>query len=284
MRLREAMARKVMPILSDFGFSMSFSDKGCYQFENCQEHSNITFEIPPGCPPSLYAEYVERMRETGQTGLLPRLTTSYGIRHRRAFQWSYLLFNSSQLHSCGDFFYSTQDELDSKLQQVAYEYVSTIHPYMVQLIGRYVYPTREMYNYLAQNTKQRALDFAVRHQLPMKAKEVDWDCFRGIILKLREGDENLWIKQFTSHLEDLIPASAYLGEVILNSGEIRCGEWMWNIIPPTKTAIETIPEIAQYLIKPKTKGPCNPLYLITEFWNYYPRVEIKPFESYLLNN
>ena len=122
------MARKVMPILSDFGFSMSFSDKGCYQFENCQEHSNITFEIPPGCPPSLYAEYVERMRETGQTGLLPRLTTSYGIRHRRAFQWSYLLFNSSQLHSCGDFFYSTQDELDSKLQQVAYEYVSTIHP------------------------------------------------------------------------------------------------------------------------------------------------------------
>lgn len=274
MQIKSIMTSIAVPFLKNYGFSLTLSDSEYYVFENTTYKASIEFDCPSGIPPTLLKEYFESCKQTGSSELLPRISTLYSIKYpeRRGYQ----ILTSYQLQSHGDFFYNGKDDFKAKLIVVLEEYVSTIFPYMVDLVNRYIFSTSNMYILLAKDTQEQAHQFAQKYTLSMDTKSVNMVPLESVLVKLRTCDSLNYRQAFDKSLSDIISAAAYLGELLKSYG--GNGTWEWFTAPDIITPSEIFKGETYYRLV-INDIPINPLEAIICFWNYFPDLMCDRFDS-----
>jgi hypothetical protein len=241
-RFKAALKKIAVPAFAEIGYHTFFEDARCFEFRNADDTIRITIDN------DRYAPHHIRLR--------------YDARVGDFFQ---ILFNNESLSSefgvNDTYYYDTQGELEEKLEYLIGKTRTLVLPYLDCLVEQYVIGDTKMYEILAENTVEKAENFAKKHDLPMLINDETTRALEEYLLKLRGSDTSKRKSSFIDNINSIVEAAAFLGEAIRINNQ-KDSKWIW-IEKNTCYAI-------QYYTDGGENGTCQPLWNVLNFWNYYP--------------
>lgn len=243
MRIKNAIKKIAVPFLATHGFSLRDVSAGYYEFNNEDDTRRITIEIGPYMPKSLKTLYSYK-KDSSMISF-----------HNYNLGWLV-----PEAGTNGEFFYSSQEELEEAVKQILDISFSQALPRLESLMERYVDFPRHLYALLKEDTKERAASFAEKHNLTIPYSRENIKKVESSLLEMRGEDETRWKERFRESEAEIVDMAAYIGEVVRRSAKKR-PKWKW-----VEEDSFYAPNECYYL---RSEGVFSPLERIVSFWNYY---------------
>lgn len=274
MVIKPIFQKDLKPVFEEHGYELCVCERGLYIFESSTDRIDVKFEIDFTF--ERLDSLMKKRKSSGDTGRdsLPipyYISVDYSIKKPQQ-AWRYHVFLGGDFEQ-PTFSYDNREALKEWLKSVADRFFTDIRFYLLDFAKRYVEPTDEMILELSRKTRQKAEIYARKHNLRMSYD--DLQRFEDSLNALRGEDESRWKERFEQNQDEIVLAAAYLGETIIQHyGSAGHGRWLWVKSPEIRTAIHTFPEQSHYEIICYKRFFC-PLQMVSEYWNYYPRIKRK---------
>lgn len=196
-----------MPIFEKYGFFPSVMGPKEYVFSNYDNTRAIFFDrdkFPPR-----------------------KLRVCYSVKGETSFMLQLSNFKPGFL-KMGLEYYSSEQELETFLNDMAHSTVEVVLPYLDAMEENYVFDTFEMSMALSKDTETRITRFADKWGLTKEPTRENLVSLDEILDSMKTTVHNRK-EDFEKHESQIIDLSAYFGELIAKDGG-KSGQWLWREI------------------------------------------------------